>query len=73
MAQLPKRDLSAEAAKHFRGTPCERMETALRLGREALALFLGTRPPATSRQAAREILQHNKHRGRRPSAVTRRR
>lgn len=69
MAGLPTRDLAAEAAKHFRGTPGERMEAAMRLGREALDLFLATQPPGTSRQVARLILQRNKHRGRRPSVV----
>jgi hypothetical protein len=71
MARLPKRDLSAEAAKHFHGTPSERMESALRLGREALALFLSMQPPGTSPELARQILQRNKRRGRRPSALAR--
>lgn len=71
MAGLPKRDLSAEAAKHFLGTPFERLLRAQRLGREALDLFLATQAPGTSRQAARQILQRSKHRGRRPSGVAR--
>ncbi|MGH7787856.1 MAG: hypothetical protein ACRERC_13360 [Candidatus Binatia bacterium] len=70
MARLDERRLSAEATKHFHGTPAERMATAMRLGREVLALFLATQPTGTSRPLARQILQRNTHRGRRPSAVT---
>jgi hypothetical protein len=71
VARLPKRDLTAEVAKHFRGTSAERMVTALRLGREALDLFLATQPVGMTRQAARRILQRNKNRGRQPSAIAR--
>lgn len=70
MARLPQRDLATEVAKHFRGTPGERIATAIRLGREALDLFLATQPVGMTRQAARRILQRNKNRGRQPSAVT---
>jgi len=69
MARLPPRDLQAEIEKHFHGTPAERIETALRLGREALALFLATMPAGTSQEQARFIMQRNKNRGRRPSGV----
>ena len=71
MARLPRRDLVSEVAKHFGGTPGERVTAALRLGREALDLFLATQPAGVSRQVARRILQRNKNRGRQPSAVTR--
>jgi hypothetical protein len=69
MAVFPARDLDQEVAKHFQGTPEERILLALRLGREALELFHATLPPGTSLDEAREILRRNKHRGRRPSAV----
>ena len=69
MASLPERDLQAEVEKHFKGTPEERYELAMRLGREALDAFLATLPPGTTREEAREILRRNKHRGRRPSRV----
>ena len=71
MAEFPERDLSTEVAKQFRGTPAERIEVALRLGRDVLDLYLATQPPGISRQLARQILQRDKHSGRRPSAVTR--
>jgi hypothetical protein len=67
--RLPARDLKAEAAKHFRGTPEERLLLAWRLGREALELFLATLPPGTTRADARRILERNKCRGRRPSRL----
>ena len=38
MAKLPRRDLRAELAKHFWGTPTARVRAALRLGDEALDL-----------------------------------
>lgn len=67
--RLPKRDLAAEVAKHFKGTPEERVADALRAGEEALQLFLATLPAGTPRTAALDILRRNKHRGRRPSRV----
>ncbi|HJQ99054.1 MAG TPA: hypothetical protein VJ826_12145 [Candidatus Polarisedimenticolaceae bacterium] len=69
MASLPPRDLRAEVAKHFKGTPEERLREALRLGRAELEAFLATLPPGTTRTQAREILRKNKHRGRRPSRL----
>ena len=69
MASLPARDLEAELAKHFKGTPESRVREALRLGREALDAFLATLPPGTTPAEARAILRRNKHRGRRPSKV----
>jgi hypothetical protein len=69
MALLPPRDLDQEVAKHFQGTPEERMRLALRLGQEALKLFHATLPPGTTLAEAREILRLNKQRGRRPSKV----
>ena len=68
MSVLPDRDLDSEAAKHFKGTPSERFELALRLGREALELFLAAHPKM-SRAAALEALRRQKHAGRRPSRV----
>ncbi len=67
--RLPKRDLAVEVAKHFKGTPQERVADALRAGEEALQLFLATLPAGTPREAALDILRRNKHRGRRPSRV----
>ncbi len=69
MATIPPRDLAAEVAKHFHGSPRERLLTSLRLGEEALTHFLATQPPGTSRREARFLLQRNKNRGRRLSAV----
>jgi len=54
MAQFPPRDLRAEAAKHFRGTPDERIRMALRLGQEAIDLFAGTLPAGTPRAVVAE-------------------
>ena len=69
MATFPPRDLHAEVAKHFHGSPEQRILTALRLGEEALTLFLASLPPGTQREQARRIMQRNKSRGRRASAV----
>jgi hypothetical protein len=69
LALLPPRDLQQEVAKHFQGTPEERMLLALRLGREALELFHAALPPGTTLDEAREILRRNKQKGRRPSKV----
>jgi hypothetical protein len=71
MARSARRDLQTEIEKHFRGTPAERVELALRLGRQALDAFRATLPPGTTRQQARAILQRNKNRGRRPCRVLR--
>ena len=68
MTRLPKRDLEAEAAKHFKGTPGERLELALRLGRAAMVLFLANHP-GVSEATARRILSRQKHAGRRRSRV----
>ena len=67
--RLPKRDLAGEVAKHFKGTPAERMALARRAGEGALKLFLATLPAGTTRAAALEIVRRNKHRGRRPSRL----
>ncbi|HEX4825849.1 MAG TPA: hypothetical protein VFV19_16225 [Candidatus Polarisedimenticolaceae bacterium] len=68
MAPLPKRDLESEAAKHFQGTPGERVQLALKLGRAAMALFLANHP-GVSEATARKILSRQKNAGRRPSRV----
>ncbi|MBI4516813.1 MAG: hypothetical protein HY699_13460 [Deltaproteobacteria bacterium] len=69
MARLPRRDLTEDLAKHFRGTAEERVLLALRLGQEGLDLFLATLPPGTPRARAAAIAQRNTHRGRRRSMV----
>lgn len=69
MAQLQPRDLAAEVSKHFAGTPQERIHVALRLGTQAVDLFLATLPAGTPWAVAADTLRRNKHRGRRPSAV----
>ncbi len=69
MALIPPRGLDQEVAKHFQGTPEERMLLALRLGQEALHLFHSTLPAGTTLAEAREILRLNKQRGRQPSKV----
>ncbi len=66
---LPPRDLAFERSKHFRGTPEERFLLALRLGREALDLYMAALPAGTSLAEARDRLRRNKHRGRRRSAL----
>ena len=70
MARLPRRDLSEELDKHFAGTAQGRVQTALRLGEQALDLFLATLPAGTTRQRARAMLQRNRHPGRQRSTVT---
>ena len=67
MSSLPERDLQAEVAKHFRGTPESRVIDALRLGQEMLDAFLNTLPAGTTRHEAIEIMRRNKNRGRTPS------
>ena len=69
MAKLPARNLPTELQRYFWGTPEQRILAALRLGDEVLALFLGTQPPGTTREAARRLLQRNGTRGRRRSAA----
>ena len=50
------RDLEAEVAKFFRGTPDERVARALRLGRRGVDVFLASLPPGTPRSVAAEML-----------------
>jgi hypothetical protein len=69
MARLPRRDLVAEVAKHFRGTAEERVLLALDLGQQALDVFVAALPPGTTRSQAAAIARRNKQRGRRPSGV----
>ena len=69
MANFPPRDLESEAAKHFKGSVEERLELALRLGRDSLEIFLATLPPGTTRAEARAILRRKKQIGRRRSDV----
>jgi hypothetical protein len=69
MARLPRRDLAAEVAKHFRGTAEERVLRALDLGQQALDVFLAALPPGTARRRAAALAQRNKRHGRRPSKV----
>ncbi len=66
---LAPRDLAFEQSKHFRHSPEERFLLALRLGREALDLYLAALPAGTSLSRARDQLRRNKHRGRRPSPL----
>jgi hypothetical protein len=61
------RNLDSEAARHFKGTPEERMRTALEAGELALRLYLATQPPGTNLKEARRRLQRAAHAGRRPS------
>ena len=64
---LSGRDLAAEVARHFLGTPAERMEVARRAGERALQLLLATLPKGTTRDEALVLLRRNKARGRRRS------
>lgn len=63
------RDLAAEAEKHFKGTAGERVALALRLGEDAVDLYLAGAPAGTTRAEARRALARAKHAGRRRSAV----
>ena len=69
MERIARRDLEAEVAKHFHGTPEERFRQALQLGARAIDLFAAALPAGTPRAVAADTLRRNKHRGRRPSAV----
>jgi len=71
MAKLPPRDLRAEAAKHSAGTSARRALAALRLGEQALELFVATLPAGTDRAEARVRMQRNRHRGRQRSSAIR--
>lgn len=71
MTRVPLRDLRAEVAKHFRGTPQAGMAAALRLGEQALDLFLATLPAGTTRAEARARMRRTAQYGRRRSAVVR--
>ncbi|HYN42499.1 MAG TPA: hypothetical protein VE129_12020 [Thermoanaerobaculia bacterium] len=51
-----RRDLDAEVAKFFNGTPDERVARALRLGRQGVDVFLASLPPGTPRSVAAEML-----------------
>ncbi len=65
--EAARRTIDSEAARHFRGTPDERMRAALEAGELALKLYLATQPPDTSLQEARRRLQRAACAGRRPS------
>ena len=65
MTRLAERDLCEEVRKHFAGTAATRVAAALRLGEQALALFLATLPPGTTRREARAMMQRKRHPGRR--------
>jgi len=64
-----RRDLDAEVAKFFKGTPDERVARALRLGRRGVDVFLASLPPGTSRSVAAEMLRARTRSARRPSAT----
>ncbi len=64
-----RRDLDAEVAKFFKGTPDERVVRALRLGRRGVDVFLASLPPGTPRAVAAEMLTARKRSARRPSAA----
>ena len=63
------RDLAAETAKFFRGTPEIRLAEALRPDGFALDLFLATLPRGTSREEAARLARLLTHAGRRVSRV----
>ena len=64
-----RRDLNAEMAKFFKGTPDERVSRALRLGRRGVEVFLAALPPGTPRSVAAEMLRARTRAGRRPFAA----
>jgi hypothetical protein len=63
-----RRDLDAEVAKFFKGTPDERVARALRLGRRGVDVFLASLPPGTPRSVAAEMLRTRRRADRRRSA-----
>ena len=63
------RDLAAETAKFFRGTPESRLAEALRVDPFALDLFLAALPAGTSREEAARRARLLTHSGRRHSRV----
>jgi hypothetical protein len=63
------RDLAAEAAKHFKGSPEERMANALALGRDLFEMYARTLAPTVTRAEAGERVRLTTHAGRRPSRV----
>ena len=64
-----RRNLDAEVAKFFKGTPDERVSRALRLGRRGVDVFLASLPPGTPRSVAAEMMRAQTRSGRRPSAT----
>lgn len=64
-----RRDLDAEVAKFFKGTPDERVARALRLGRRGVDVFLASLPPGTPRSAASETLRARRRADRHRSAA----
>jgi hypothetical protein len=64
-----RRDLAAEAEKHFHGTPDERVREALARGVAALDLYVSALPPGTTRREAAEKMRLATHAGRRFSRV----
>lgn len=63
------RDLAAEVARFFRGTPEGRLAEALRVDPFALDLYLAALPKGTSRAEAARRARLLTHAGRRPSHV----
>ena len=63
------RDLDAEVAKFFKGTPDERVSRALRLGRRGIEVFLASLPPGTPRSVAAEMLRARTRSDRRSTAA----
>ncbi|MEO8054147.1 MAG: hypothetical protein ABI768_03275 [Acidobacteriota bacterium] len=63
------RDLAAEVAKFFQGTPESRLADALRVDSFALDLFLAALPEGTSREEAERRARLLTHAGRRRSKV----
>lgn len=68
-AMKVRRDLDAEMAKFFTGTPDERVARALRLGRRGVDVFLASLPPGTPRSLAAEMLKARKRSSRRRCAT----
>ena len=64
-----RRDLDAEVAEFFKGTPDERVARALRLGQRGGDVFLASLPPGTPRSVAAEILNARKRSARRRYAT----
>ncbi len=62
-----RRSITAEVARQFRGTPAERVLSALRAADLEIRLFRANLPPETAEDVVRREIRKKKHAGRNPS------